>query len=205
MQYFQVYNLPIWYCIHCKMITTISLANISHHVRVASVMSDSLWPHGLWPIRFLCPWDFSGKNTRVGCGALLQGIFPGQGPNFHLLYLLQWQAGSLPLMPPGKLHQSLNIVIKKKQNLQIFSNCCEHWQCCFSSHRGTPFGELLQLYLPCMHSPADLGGHPFTPSAGETHVTYHVASAPVDLHVDDLLLTLLLSAQLCKAFEWLWV
>ena len=115
MQYVQVYNLPIWYCIHCKMITTISLANISHHVRVASVMSDSLWPHGLWPIRFLCPWDFSGKNTRVGCGALLQGIFPGQGPNFHLLYLLQWQAGSLPLMPPGKLLQSLNIVIKKNK------------------------------------------------------------------------------------------
>ena len=23
----------------------------------------------------LCPWDFPGKNTRVGCHALLQGIF----------------------------------------------------------------------------------------------------------------------------------
>ena len=24
----------------------------------------------------LCPWDFPGKNTAVGCHFLLQGIFP---------------------------------------------------------------------------------------------------------------------------------
>ena len=24
-----------------------------------------------------CPWDFAGKNTRVGCHFLLQGIFSG--------------------------------------------------------------------------------------------------------------------------------
>ena len=29
--------------------------------------------------RFLCPWDFSGKNTGVGCHFLLQGIFLTQG------------------------------------------------------------------------------------------------------------------------------
>ena len=32
-----------------------------------SVVSDSLWPHGLQPTRLLCPWDFPGKNTGVGC------------------------------------------------------------------------------------------------------------------------------------------
>ena len=26
-----------------------------------SVTSDSLWPHGLWPSRFLCPWDFPAR------------------------------------------------------------------------------------------------------------------------------------------------
>ena len=26
--------------------------------------------------RLLCPWDSPGKNTRVGCHALLQAIFP---------------------------------------------------------------------------------------------------------------------------------
>ena len=25
-------------------------------------MPDSLWPHGLQPTRFVCPWDFSSKN-----------------------------------------------------------------------------------------------------------------------------------------------
>ena len=32
---------------------------------------------------------------------LLQGIFPTQGLNPHLLHLLLWQVGSLPLAPPG--------------------------------------------------------------------------------------------------------
>ena len=47
-----------------------------------------LWPHGL------CPWDSPGKNTRVGCHFLLQGIFLIQGSN---LSLLCWQADSLQL------------------------------------------------------------------------------------------------------------
>ena len=33
------------------------------------------------PLRLLCPWDSPGKNTQVGCHALLQGIFPTQGLN----------------------------------------------------------------------------------------------------------------------------
>ena len=36
-------------------------------------------PHGLYPARLLCPWDSPDKSTRVGCHALLQGIFPTQG------------------------------------------------------------------------------------------------------------------------------
>ena len=32
----------------------------------------------------LCPWNFPGKNTGVGCHALLQGIFPTQGMNLCL-------------------------------------------------------------------------------------------------------------------------
>ena len=52
--------------------------------------------HGLWPARLLCAWDSLGKNTGVGCHALLQGIFPAQGSNPHILCLLYWQMGSLP-------------------------------------------------------------------------------------------------------------
>ena len=31
--------------------------------------------------KLLCPWDFQGKSTGVGCHFLLQGIFPTQGLN----------------------------------------------------------------------------------------------------------------------------
>ena len=41
-----------------------------------SVVSDSLWPHGLY-----CPWNFPRQNTGVGSRSLLQGIFPTQGLN----------------------------------------------------------------------------------------------------------------------------
>ena len=46
---------------------------------VASVMADSLWPYGLQATGLTCPCDSPGKNTGVGCHALLQGIFPIQG------------------------------------------------------------------------------------------------------------------------------
>ena len=49
------------------------------------------------PISLLCPWDFSGQNTGVGCHFLFQGIFPAQGSNPHLLRLLHLQVDSLPL------------------------------------------------------------------------------------------------------------
>jgi len=38
--------------------------------------------------------DSPGKNTGVGCHALLQKIFPTQGLNPCLFYLLHWQADS---------------------------------------------------------------------------------------------------------------
>ena len=69
---------------------------------VASVMSDSLQPHVQQLARLLGPWDFSGKNTGVGCRALLQGIFPTKRLNACLRYLMNWQTRCLPLVPPGK-------------------------------------------------------------------------------------------------------
>ena len=62
--------------------------------QVASVMFDSLRPYGPLPTRLLYPWDSPGKNTAMGYHALLQGIFPTQGSNSHLLCLLHWQVGS---------------------------------------------------------------------------------------------------------------
>ena len=61
-------------------------------------VSSSLYPDALQPARLLCPWDFPGKNTRMGCHFLLQGIFltPGLNPR-----LLHWQADSLPVSHLG--------------------------------------------------------------------------------------------------------
>ena len=58
----------------------------------------------LWTVlaKLLCPWDSPGRNTRVGCHALLQGIFPTQQSNPGLSCLLHCQAGSLSLAPLGK-------------------------------------------------------------------------------------------------------
>ena len=50
------------------------------------VVSNSLQPHRLQPDRLLCPWNFPGKNTGVGCHFLLQGIFLTQRSNLGLLH-----------------------------------------------------------------------------------------------------------------------
>ena len=50
-------------------------------------------------------WGLPGKNIRVGCHFLLQGIFPTQGSNPGLLHC-RWSpalwADSLMTEPPGK-------------------------------------------------------------------------------------------------------
>ena len=61
---------------------------------------------------FATPWTvacqaalsmaFSRQEYWSGFHVLLQGILLIQGSNPRLLHLLHWQAGSLPLVPPGK-------------------------------------------------------------------------------------------------------
>ena len=55
----------------------------------------------LWIVACQAPLSmgfFSGKNTGVGCHALLQGIFPTQGSNLCLLY---WKWILYPLSHQG--------------------------------------------------------------------------------------------------------
>ena len=61
------------------------------------------------PARLLCPWDSPGKNTAVGCRALLQGIFPTQGWNLCLSCLL---ACSLLLALPGRPRSFITLHLK---------------------------------------------------------------------------------------------
>ena len=57
----------------------------------------------LWTVARQAPLSmgFSRQETGVGCHTLLQGIFPTQGSNLHILRFLHWQVGSLPLMSHG--------------------------------------------------------------------------------------------------------
>ena len=62
---------------------------IRSHSQCCLVMQQCLIlqrPLGLQPARFLCPWDFPGKSTGVGCHFLLQGILLTQGLNLSLLH-----------------------------------------------------------------------------------------------------------------------
>ena len=72
-------------------------------------MSDSVWHYWLQPSRLLRPWDPPGKNTGVGCPALLPGVFLIQGSNPRLLCPLYWQAGSLPLALPRKPQDNVSV------------------------------------------------------------------------------------------------
>ena len=76
---------------------------------LCSVMYDSLQQHKLEPTSLLCPYNFPGKNTGVGCHFLLQGIFPIQGLNPRLLHLGHWQADWVTWNLRGELaaHTSL--------------------------------------------------------------------------------------------------
>ena len=67
-------------------------------------------------LKILFPWapkslqmvtEAATKNTGVGCYFLLQGIFPTQGSNPHLLCLLHWQVNSLLLSHQGSPKHSL--------------------------------------------------------------------------------------------------
>ena len=57
------------------------LLAIKSESETLSVVSDSLWPRGLYS-----PWNSPGQNTGVGSLSLLQGILPTQGSTPGLLH-----------------------------------------------------------------------------------------------------------------------
>ena len=65
--------------------------------------------HRLQPVRplclsvkLLCPWDFSSRNTGVGCHFLFQGIFTTQVLTLLSPVSPELQADSFPMKPSGK-------------------------------------------------------------------------------------------------------
>ena len=93
-----------------------------------SVMFDSLQPHGLYPTRLLCPWNFLGKNTGVGCHFHLQRIFPTQGSNPGLQYCRQTlyhlsHQGS-PLTPEGGSNMPVNCRVSHRPD-RMYPPCLQ--------------------------------------------------------------------------------
>ena len=74
----------------------------------------------LWTVAYQAPlsMELPGKNTEADCHALFQGIFPTQELSPHLFHLLHWQAGSLPLVPPGWPLQLLPVISRKFSSSQ---------------------------------------------------------------------------------------
>ena len=71
-------------------------------MHVCSVVSNYLQPMDSSP-PVSSVHELSRKEYGVGCHLLLQGSFPIQGSNPHLLCLLHWQADFLPLSHLGSL------------------------------------------------------------------------------------------------------
>ena len=70
--YMYIMNVYIYIHTHTLVHTHIYM----YESESRSVMSDSLWPHGLYS-----PWNSPGQNIGMGSLSLLRGIFPSQGLN----------------------------------------------------------------------------------------------------------------------------
>ena len=97
------YFVPYWVCV-CVCVC----------VLICSVVSDSLWPHGLQPTRLLCPWDFLHKST-------LQRIFPAQRSKPCLLHLVL-ASGYFTTVPPGKPLMLVKVKVYFLSRVQLFVN-----------------------------------------------------------------------------------
>ena len=83
----------------CYKPSCVGAQSLSHVQPVATIWTVAT--------RLLCPWDFPGKNTGVGCHFLFWGIFPTLGQNLHLRH---WPVDSLPLSYLGSPQATISQV-----------------------------------------------------------------------------------------------
>ena len=124
-----------------------------------SVMSDSLWPHGLFG-----SWNSPGQNTGVGRLSLLQGIFLTQGlkPGLphckQILYQLSHKGSPRILEWVANLFSSISSQPKKWTRVSyiaggFFTNWAlrEAWypwyDCIFSSNCSWKFTVYQSIFL----------------------------------------------------------
>ena len=111
---------------HLSYTRTVSVLNCCGCVR---------WLYNIWTVatRLLCPWDSPGKNTGVGCCALLQGVFPTQESNLYLRCLLDCKQVLYPLSRDA-LNRTQEKPWKKKfinsttRNVHSSNDSIKKWQ-----------------------------------------------------------------------------
>ena len=105
-------------------------------------MFNSLWPYRLSPIWLLCPWNFPGKNTGVGCHSLLQRIFLTLGLRHcrQTLYPLNHQGS------PRVVYGSSTVCAVK--SLQLCPTLCNSLDC--SPPDSSVFGDSPARTLECV-------------------------------------------------------
>ena len=110
------------------------LLSASLSTPASSAVSDSVRPHGLEPARLLCPRDFPGKDTGVGCHSLSRGSAqPGDEPECLTSPAL---AGRFfTTAPPGKppLCHYLCLYLFKDVDMFLWASCvCVYVSICRS-------------------------------------------------------------------------
>ena len=120
------------------------------------------------PPRLLSPWNFSGKNTGMGCHFLLQGILLILGLNLSLLRSPALPGKFFTTAPPGK--SSLWMTLKSYLQpwppawtpLSYFPLPCDisHSSCQKLSSLSPESSVLLGMRQSCWHKWGELAGWP---------------------------------------------
>ena len=101
---------------------------------ITSVVSDSVRPHRRKPTRLPCPWDSPGKNTGVGCHALLSGLFQNLSCiDSRILYHLGSPSSTLYIDKKKNIHQKTPMTTSEEPRAKTG---------CWEQKQGT-------LYAPC--------------------------------------------------------
>ena len=122
--------------------------------------------------RRLCPWDFPGKNTGVGCHFFFQGVFLTPSLSFTISHSLLKLRSIESVMPSNHLILCHSFLLPSiLPSIRVFSNesaglnpCLLHcrWILYLLSHQGSPLDQGLNLRWDRQSK----GNGAFSPSPG---------------------------------------
>ena len=127
-------------------------------------MSDSLRPHELQSTRLLRPWDSPGKNTGVGCHALLRRIFPTQGlnpglPNYRqILYCLSYQESLYILLQQMIKQTRSTYILCTRHTFNLISMMCLGYSLSVNFYKLLQISKIFPIYVFlkfCISRPTD--------------------------------------------------